>query len=213
MCVEHARAARELARQLSPDIAALLPRARRLMLEARANLEQWRVAVLRSDALEDDERQMIQMVMGVARSDLETSYGMLPRTPQAENAPETLEYALRRTRRALVAVLLEIGRLRDDDDALTRLQREDLDDALTTRQAYSRVLLRIEAEQGSVDDRLERARSASDELCSICLDTLEVPDARIMRLACAHEFHAPCVERWLHTHSTCPYCRRQLQQD
>lgn len=164
MCVEHAHAARELAQLLSPDIGTVLPRARRLMLEARANLEQWRVAVLRSDALEDDERQMIQMVMGVARSDLETSYGMLPRTPQAENAPETLEYALRRTRRALVAVLLEIGRLRDDDDALIRLQREDLDAALTTRQAYSRVLLRIETEQGSVDDRLEQARSAIDEL-------------------------------------------------
>lgn len=164
MCVGHARAARELARHLSPDIGALLPRARRLMLEARANLEQWRVAVLRSDALEDDERQMIQMVMGVARRDLEASYAMLPRSPEAENAPETLEYALRRTRRALVAVLLEIGRLRDDDDALMRLQREDLDAALTTRQAYSRVSLRIEEARGPVDHKLEQARSAIDEL-------------------------------------------------
>ncbi|MEM6733369.1 MAG: hypothetical protein AAF658_17560, partial [Myxococcota bacterium] len=91
LCVGHARGAREIAHDLRQQQMAVLPRARRLMLEARANLEQWRVAVLRIDALNDSEREMVEMLMSVARRDVESSYSMIAHEINGSSATQTLE--------------------------------------------------------------------------------------------------------------------------
>jgi hypothetical protein len=42
--------------------------------------------------------------------------------------------------------------------------------------------------------------------CVICLDTAKRGDT-IRPLPCGHAFHQQCVDNWLQTNSTCPYCR------
>ncbi|XP_051193256.1 RING-H2 finger protein ATL80 [Lolium perenne] len=54
-----------------------------------------------------------------------------------------------------------------------------------------------------------RAGAEADE-CAICLAEFE--DGQLMRVLpqCGHGFHAPCVDAWLRSHSSCPSCRRVL---
>ncbi|WZZ15717.1 hypothetical protein YC2023_108806 [Brassica napus] len=46
--------------------------------------------------------------------------------------------------------------------------------------------------------------------CAICLN--EFDDGEELRLmpACSHAFHAPCIDVWLSSRSTCPVCRDNL---
>ncbi len=50
-----------------------------------------------------------------------------------------------------------------------------------------------------------RARPATP-ICTICLDSINRSAQR--SLDCNHTFHRVCINRWLHTRSTCPVCRR-----
>jgi hypothetical protein len=51
---------------------------------------------------------------------------------------------------------------------------------------------------------------AEADECAICLAEFE--DGQEMRVLpqCGHGFHAPCVDAWLRSHSSCPSCRRVL---
>jgi Ring finger domain len=53
----------------------------------------------------------------------------------------------------------------------------------------------------------------SERECSICLEKLfETKEGLIVKeMPCRHKFHAPCIERWLQMHSTCPFCRYNMQ--
>ncbi|GJM90750.1 hypothetical protein PR202_ga07059 [Eleusine coracana subsp. coracana] len=46
--------------------------------------------------------------------------------------------------------------------------------------------------------------------CAICLAV--VRDGETVRLlpACGHLFHVSCIDAWLHSHATCPLCRRDV---
>jgi len=44
------------------------------------------------------------------------------------------------------------------------------------------------------------------DTCSICLTDFQT-DELCTFLPCLHFFHPPCIQPWLATHSTCPYCR------
>jgi Ring finger domain len=49
--------------------------------------------------------------------------------------------------------------------------------------------------------------------CCVCLDDHQL-DEKVVRLPCAHIFHAECILDWLTQHScTCPVCRYELPTD
>ncbi|KAL5226000.1 hypothetical protein ABZP36_012639 [Zizania latifolia] len=45
--------------------------------------------------------------------------------------------------------------------------------------------------------------------CSICLERCGDSDG-LIQLRCKHIFHSACLERWLRSHSDCPYCRASV---
>lgn len=47
--------------------------------------------------------------------------------------------------------------------------------------------------------------------CSICLSNFEVEDPCVILPGCEHCFHFTCIEEWLKTNSSCPYCRRNIR--
>lgn len=54
---------------------------------------------------------------------------------------------------------------------------------------------------------------ANNRECCVCLEANELDD-RVVRLPCAHIFHARCIVDWLGNHScTCPVCRYELPTD
>ena len=57
--------------------------------------------------------------------------------------------------------------------------------------------------------RLVRVAGDDAYMCSICL--LEVgAGEESLGLECGHNFHPACCSQWLHTHATCPNCRKVL---
>ncbi|KAL5201790.1 hypothetical protein ABZP36_036144 [Zizania latifolia] len=46
-------------------------------------------------------------------------------------------------------------------------------------------------------------------VCSVCTEEIAVADA-VVRLPCAHWYHAGCISPWLGIRSTCPMCRAEL---
>ncbi|GER25125.1 RING/U-box superfamily protein [Striga asiatica] len=49
--------------------------------------------------------------------------------------------------------------------------------------------------------------------CSVCLSRFDEPDILRLLPGCRHAFHVDCIDRWLHSHSTCPLCRRHVSAD
>lgn len=43
--------------------------------------------------------------------------------------------------------------------------------------------------------------------CTICLSVFEDEEMGRRLPKCCHAFHVPCIDMWLHSHSTCPICR------
>ncbi|KAI3891063.1 hypothetical protein MKW98_007368 [Papaver atlanticum] len=46
-------------------------------------------------------------------------------------------------------------------------------------------------------------------VCAICLNNYEDEDM-LRLLPCHHAFHTKCIDDWLISHTTCPYCRSNL---
>ena len=50
------------------------------------------------------------------------------------------------------------------------------------------------------------------EVCSICLDELDV-DKKVCLLRCTHMFHENCIVEWLGGENTCPLCRCKVYEN
>lgn len=46
-----------------------------------------------------------------------------------------------------------------------------------------------------------------DGTCAVCLGDFEEGEELRTLPLCMHSFHVPCIDMWLHSHSTCPVCR------
>ncbi|GJM90743.1 hypothetical protein PR202_ga07051 [Eleusine coracana subsp. coracana] len=47
-------------------------------------------------------------------------------------------------------------------------------------------------------------------LCSVCLEDVQAGEMVRRMPACGHVFHVACIDMWLHSHRTCPLCRRDV---
>ncbi|XWS74987.1 hypothetical protein CRYUN_Cryun01aG0046100 [Craigia yunnanensis] len=52
---------------------------------------------------------------------------------------------------------------------------------------------------GLVDD--------DDGMCAVCLSQFEEGEELRTLPECLHSYHAPCIDMWLYSHSSCPMCR------
>ena len=50
-------------------------------------------------------------------------------------------------------------------------------------------------------------RPERETVCVICLEAFPDGSVQAATMACAHEFHGPCIRRWLYQRGTCPVCR------
>lgn len=51
-----------------------------------------------------------------------------------------------------------------------------------------------------------------DAMCAICLSPYEAGD-RLRHLPCHHHFHSECIDQWLIKNKSCPFCKRQIDQE
>jgi len=47
------------------------------------------------------------------------------------------------------------------------------------------------------------------QMCSICHDNFKEKEFK-RELTCKHSFHKKCVDKWLKTNLSCPFCRTQI---
>lgn len=52
-----------------------------------------------------------------------------------------------------------------------------------------------------------RKDQAYDTDCSVCLTGFTEGEEVRQLPGCRHSFHAPCIDMWLYSHSSCPLCR------
>lgn len=67
----------------------------------------------------------------------------------------------------------------------------------------------LESTLGRLEAEFEgfQAVLGDEPTCAICLGDLDRSEV-VKRLACGHVFHAPCVDLWGETATTCPLCKR-----
>lgn len=47
--------------------------------------------------------------------------------------------------------------------------------------------------------------------CAICCDDLQHGQHHyVCMLKCKHQFHKPCIDKWIHINLTCPICKHEL---
>jgi hypothetical protein len=62
----------------------------------------------------------------------------------------------------------------------------------------------------SSEERRNNSTSNESCSCSICLSNFDDGDT-IKMLPCFHQFHSPCIDRWLTRSTTCPVCKHSVE--
>ncbi|XP_027348006.1 RING-H2 finger protein ATL52-like [Abrus precatorius] len=57
------------------------------------------------------------------------------------------------------------------------------------------------------DDDVADGDGDEDDACAVCLGDFEEGEELRTLPECMHSFHVPCIDTWLHSHSSCPVCR------
>ncbi|XVF83636.1 hypothetical protein PTKIN_Ptkin16aG0505900 [Pterospermum kingtungense] len=70
--------------------------------------------------------------------------------------------------------------------------------SLETSTAYLIPAHKYRKGMGLVDD---------DGMCAVCLSQFEEGEELRTLPECLHSYHAPCIDLWLYSHSSCPMCR------
>ncbi|XP_015078403.1 E3 ubiquitin ligase BIG BROTHER-related-like [Solanum pennellii] len=79
---------------------------------------------------------------------------------------------------------------------------QDMSEYLERSTFYVTCIMDIDANKDADDDE-------EQEACAICL--LEYKnDDNIGTLQCGHEFHAECINKWLHRKKSSPFCRASV---
>lgn len=47
----------------------------------------------------------------------------------------------------------------------------------------------------------------NDHTCAICICEFEEGEELRTLPECVHSFHAPCIDMWFYSHTSCPICR------
>ena len=54
-----------------------------------------------------------------------------------------------------------------------------------------------------------KAAGIKEPLCVICQEEYQEGDV-LLTLSCIHNFHAPCIEKWLSCKAECPLCKEEV---
>lgn len=58
----------------------------------------------------------------------------------------------------------------------------------------------------------KKKKTKKDRQCLICHRSTAECRLRMRKLSCGHQFCRSCIDRWLETKDTCPYCRQQVSE-
>uniref|UniRef100_H2YPU2 RING-type E3 ubiquitin transferase n=1 Tax=Ciona savignyi TaxID=51511 RepID=H2YPU2_CIOSA len=56
---------------------------------------------------------------------------------------------------------------------------------------------------------IHQSNAGDERQCSICMEEFK-EHAKATELRCSHVFHVSCITPWLDLHSTCPICRKPV---
>jgi hypothetical protein len=98
----------------------------------------------------------------------------------------------------LVVLNNDDGDRRDDNDE----RRFPVDDDGDVRPRRVTVPAAVEAPEGV----------AGVSVCAVCTEEVAAGQA-VVRLPCAHWYHAGCIAPWLRIRTTCPTCRAELPRE
>ncbi|GAB2295723.1 hypothetical protein Dimus_029877 [Dionaea muscipula] len=59
----------------------------------------------------------------------------------------------------------------------------------------------------SLEVVVDQAKGDEEYQCPVCLSGFANGEEIRQLSLCRHTFHAPCIDKWLYTHSSCPVCR------
>jgi len=96
-------------------------------------------------------------------------------------------------------------------------QSSTYDDVLSANDIYlADYDLRLDEDELSFDNNpLDENESSLNqnkikEICSICLEVIEIGEWYKKIPDCQHCFHSVCIDNWLSTRPSCPVCRREV---
>lgn len=58
----------------------------------------------------------------------------------------------------------------------------------------------------------KKKKAKKDRQCLICHRSTAECRLRMRKLSCGHQFCRSCIDRWLETKDTCPYCRQKVSE-